>query len=421
LPARLLALALALGSGASGCQGGPLEPAVGTGFEPGGSGTATAPPAAPPNGPPNPSISAPEAGATFTYGTPINFRGSATDPEDGSIPDAALAWASDQDGSLGTGGSLTRSDLSVGEHAVTLRATDSHGTDASVSVQVVVLAPPPPPPPPPPTPSSSSPGFDIEIRYVGGTPTHSAAFSAAAARWEEIITGDVPDAAVDFAGGSCHGPIEETIDDLVIFVVVGPIDGLGGALGEAGPCLVRSGSKLPITGQLTLDSDDLEQAGELGVLADLVLHEMGHVLGFGTLWETLDLLEGAGQADPQFTGDQARQAFDGIGGGAYAGTAVPVEDSGGTGTRDGHWRESVFGTELMTGWLNVGALNRLSSVTAASLGDVGYDVDPAAADAFSLSLAAIARPRPAIWVGDDLSRAPVLAVDPAGRILKLEP
>ncbi len=255
---------------------------------------------------------------------------------------------------------------------------------------------------------------------MGGTPSYAPAFSAAAARWEEIITGDIPNIALNYDGGSCHEAVDETIDDLVIFVKVEPIDGAGGALGRAGPCLVRAGSRLPITGQLTLDEDDLNAAQGFGILEALVLHEMGHVLGFGTLWEGLGLIADAGSPDPYFTGSEAISAFDGIGGGGYAGVPVPVENTGGTGTRDGHWRESVFDSELLTGWINVGSSNPLSSVSAASLADAGYAVDTSAADGFSLSLALHIGPKRSIWVGADLSREPVLSVDPSGRILKLE-
>jgi leishmanolysin len=62
---------------------------------------------------------------------------------------------------------------------------------------------------------------------------------------------------------------------------------------------------------------------------------------------------------------------------------VPVENTGGPGTRDGHWRESVFRTELMTGF--VGQMgNPLSRVTVASFGDLGYQVDRDAAEEFDL-------------------------------------
>jgi len=316
---------------------------------------------------------------------------------------------------LGAGSSLARDDLSVGNHTVTLQATDSNGATASTSIGVTVETPPPPPPPPPP-----SPGFDIELRFVGGTPSYAPAFSAAAARWEEIITGDLPDVAFDYDGGSCHEAVEETIDDLVIFVKVEEIDGAGGALGQAGPCFIRMGSMIPITGQLTLDEDDLNEAQSLGILEALVLHEMGHVLGFGTLWPSLGLITDSGSPDPYFTGSEAVSAFDGIGGGAYAGVPVPVENAGGAGTRDGHWRESVFDSELLTGWINVGSSNPLSSVSAAALADAGYDVDTSAADGFSLSLALRIGPKSSVWVGNDLSREPVFSVDSSGRILKLE-
>jgi hypothetical protein len=255
---------------------------------------------------------------------------------------------------------------------------------------------------------------------VGGTPAYAPAFAAAAARWEEVITGDLPNVSLAYGGGSCHGAVDETVDDLIIFVKVESIDGVGGALGQAGPCFIRSNGGLPITGQLRLDEDDLNEAQGLGILEALVLHEMGHVLGFGTLWESQGLIADAGSPDPYFTGSEAKSAFNDIGGGAYAGTPVPVENTGGTGTRDGHWRESVFDAELLTGWLNVGSSNPLSSVSAASLADAGYAVDSSAADGFSLSLSLRIGPERSIWMGDDLSRAPVFSVDSSGRILELE-
>jgi hypothetical protein len=62
-----------------------------------------------------------------------------------------------------------------------------------------------------------------------------------------------------------------------------------------------------------------------------------------------------------------------------------VENTGGPGTRDVHWRERVFGSELLTGFVNR-APNPLSRVTAASLGDLGYQVDIDAADDFELPM-----------------------------------
>ncbi len=62
---------------------------------------------------------------------------------------------------------------------------------------------------------------------------------------------------------------------------------------------------------------------------------------------------------------------------------VPVANTGGPGTREGHWRESVFGNELMTGFLD-GGINPLSRVTVGALEDMGYEVNYDAADEFRL-------------------------------------
>src|SRR5438876_1519294 len=64
-------------------------------------------------------------------------------------------------------------------------------------------------------------------------------------------------------------------------------------------------------------------------------------------------------------------------------TPVPVENTGGPGTRNGHWRETVFRNELMSGFI-AGPGNPLSRVTAASLEDLGYVVDMDAAEAYAL-------------------------------------
>jgi hypothetical protein len=58
-----------------------------------------------------------------------------------------------------------------------------------------------------------------------------------------------------------------------------------------------------------------------------------------------------------------------------------VENTGGGGTRDVHWRESILTNELMTGFLNSG-VNPLSAITVASFRDEGYLTNDANADPF---------------------------------------
>jgi len=102
-----------------------------------------------------------------------------------------------------------------------------------------------------------------------------------------------------------------------------------------------------------------------------------------------------------------------------AGEKVPVENTGGAGTRDSHWRESVFDRELMTGFLDAGpAPQPISIVTLGSLWDMNYLVAYANADAFAWPAPPALRAGTAgtqIEMVDDVYRGPVYGVDPSGR------
>jgi subtilisin-like proprotein convertase family protein len=223
---------------------------------------------------------------------------------------------------------------------------------------------------------TTSSDFAINVRFLGGlTPTQRAVFDTAAARWSEIIIGDLPSVTVD-------GTV---IDDVVIDAQGVAIDGASGILGQAGPTRLRSGSGLPATGIMEFDIGDLAQLEASGGLMNVIIHEMGHVLGIGTLWRNRNLLVGGGSPNPIFTGMNAMREFAALVD-AAAPTPVPVANTGGQGTRDGHWRETVFGSELMTGFLNP-ALNPISRLTIASLEDLGYTVNYAAADPYVLPTA----------------------------------
>ena len=115
---------------------------------------------------------------------------------------------------------------------------------------------------------------------------------------------------------------------------------------------------------------------------------MAHVLGFGTLWGRLGLLQDSvsrGRGNPHFTGDSAVAAFARIGGERYtASELVPVQNLGGVGVWNGHWRDFVFCNELMTAFVDAGK-NPLSIVSLASMTDLGYEgVDLSAADGFTV-------------------------------------
>lgn len=230
-------------------------------------------------------------------------------------------------------------------------------------------------------------GFNIEVRYkVAPTTRQRQAFERAVFRWSRVIVGDQPNAQVTWEATTCFPALNEVMDDLVIYVDLSPIDGVGGTLGSAGPCLIRN-NNITVVGQIKLDNADLTNMETNNTLDDVILHEMGHVLGIGTLWGQFPgLLVGSvasGGTDPYFTGSNALAAFAAAGGGSYTGNPVPVENTGGPGTWDGHWRETILRTELMTGFIS-GVGNPLSTTTIASLWDLGYAVSMGAADPYSV-------------------------------------
>ncbi len=275
---------------------------------------------------------------------------------------------------------------------------------------------------------ASTAGYDVILRFVAlPTSNQLAAFNAAVTRWETIITADLPAINIVRPEGFCNSPlaINESVDDLLIVVRLEPIDGVGSVLGSAGPCLIRNPGSIPVLGSMRFDTADLANLEAGGNFGNVILHEMGHVLGIGTIWQTLGFLQNPSLpstpgADTHFTGPQALIGFNNIGGSTWTGgTKVPVENSqGGTGTRDSHWREGVLANELMTGFLNGGA-NPLSQLTIRSLQDLGYTVDVAQADPLTLALslrALRAGDDQGIELKDDIERHPILTVDRLGRV-----
>ncbi len=280
--------------------------------------------------------------------------------------------------------------------------------------------------------------YNIDVRYLTTvTPVQQEAFDSAKARWQRLIYGDVPDGLAIFPAGTC-GPgtpaINETIDDIIIYAQLDSIDGPGKVVGRANACLIRDPGFLTGLGVMHFDTADVAGLIAFGLFDEVILHEMGHVLGFGTVWDPppdgLGLIVGAGGADPHFVGAQAIAAFNSNGGAGYsAGAKVPLENcaspppgvSCGAGARDGHWRETTFANELMTGFVNSG-FNPLSVTSTASMGDLAYQVNYAASDPYTVvnPLGALrARPESTLQLVDDILRIPILVIDPRGRVVRV--
>lgn len=236
---------------------------------------------------------------------------------------------------------------------------------------------------------SGSGQFNITLHYSDSSLSSAqrSALSAAARRWSKVIVGDLPNITDDDG---------VAIDDLYVDAAARDIDGPGGVLAQASPSAFRDlsgpGGDLPYRGVVELDLADVSSLERSGRLQDVLTHEMAHVLGFGTMWEDNNLLRNAGSSNPRFTGPVATAQYNA--GFGRNESSVPVESEGGPGTHDTHWRESVFGKELLTGFIDSGA-NLISRVTVGSLADLGYVVDLAAAEAYS----APGRPPPAALPG----------------------
>lgn len=225
--------------------------------------------------------------------------------------------------------------------------------------------------------AAMTPAYTIEVRFLGGLNTaQKNAFKAAADRWASVIVGKLPAVRVD----------GEVIEGLLILAQGTSIDGAGGILGQAGPTHLRPAKAgkskfLPVKGTMSFDSADLKAMQKDGTLKDVITHEMGHVIGVGTVWAKKGLLKDAGESTVRFVGKNARTEFGKLKKSKAA--DVPVENTGGPGTADGHWRESVFRNELMSGFI-AAPNNPMSRMTVASLQDLGYDVDLSKAEPYKL-------------------------------------
>ncbi len=314
--------------------------------------------------------------------------------------------------------------VALGSAAVTVTATDPGGLEARSSLRVSVRG--------------AGPGFfDIELILVNEVdPPVQAAFDAAVEYWSAVLAAtelaDVPLSGDENLGclGITTRTGQKSVDDLLIVASARSIDGVGGTAAYAAVCGIRREGGLPFVGAMALDLDDAEWITR-GDLEEVILHEIAHVLGFGTLWERSGLLRNptafvlGRQLDTHFAGPLAVPAFDRVGGTVYKGEKVPVEAQLGFGSADTHWRDLVFDHELMTPTQNIGVADPLSAVTIQSLADLGYTVDVGLAEAYTLpGIAAedAAKSVGTIRYGDDTPRAPIIVVDHhTGRIVRTIP
>lgn len=235
--------------------------------------------------------------------------------------------------------------------------------------------------------------YHIDVRFVGPdmTDDQKAWFTNAAARIRGAVVGSLPPAPLVgfnvsyYCGVNGLPTLNETVNGVVIFASVAPIDGAGKILAEAGPCLFRNAvdGGATVVGMMIFDSADMDNMAKQGITQDVITHEMLHVVGVGTMWDARNVIIGERTVNSTFTGNAGKKGCVDNGGVTICAAGVPVENNGILGTADAHWRESIFGNELMTGYANVGGMP-FSAITVGSLGDLGYQVNLFAADAYRI-------------------------------------
>lgn len=236
----------------------------------------------------------------------------------------------------------------------------------------------------------------INLSFSGAmTPGQQQTFVDAAKFWNTVITGY--DLSYNWNGqAQAHG--------LTITASLPEIDGIGSVLGSAGPTSITYYDNNPLglpsvalqyatTGIMQFDAADVGVMVASKTFYGVVLHEMAHVIGFGTLWTTQTNLNSTvfnlyADGTGQYVGANAlsqwqsefNRPFD---------TFVPVELGGGSGTANGHWNENDGGypstgirsadtgmdlsNELMTGWASETFF--VSRATLGAIDDLGYTVD----------------------------------------------
>jgi hypothetical protein len=256
-----------------------------------------------------------------------------------------------------------------------------------------------------PGPTEVDSPFTLELIWLGTPPSAAirSSFDVAGNTIRATVTAPLTTVALpgtftnlSQCGLPGHPDVVRTnIRGLRIYAVVEPIDSVGGVLGSAGPCLIRA-NNIPALGVMRFDSFDVNALQSQGRLARVVLHEMLHVMGFGTVWADQVLIDTVtSPANARFLGENARAACAITNGGAVpCEFTVPVHSTDGEGSQYAHWRESTFGNELMTPFLGGGA-TPYSATTIQSLADLGYTVTTEVADTYTVPGASLMASEPA--------------------------
>ena len=232
------------------------------------------------------------------------------------------------------------------------------------------------------TPSAKSEDI-INVDTSGVASQYRFAFQQAEAFWDKTITG---------YSRKLPRFVRRQLGDINIVATTPFIDGAGGILGSAAPTRTvdfagyggKRGKSRAISisqeGIMNFDIADMDDLYQSGDLVDVVMHEMAHALGYGSLWAQNELLGTVDEVTQYRHDGYALERYRGESGNSNA-SFVPLEQDGGGGTALSHLDDDdpFFNpgngrSELMLGFLQPGT-QFVSETSKGIFADLWFVVD----------------------------------------------
>lgn len=235
------------------------------------------------------------------------------------------------------------------------------------------------------------------------TASERALFTDGIAFWDDIIVGHRDGVSRNFSLDVDTFSSPRNDDGLILLGSAGPRGVITSGVVEGA---TRGDGRFAIAQGGFAQFNVNDDAGPLSF--NTIVHEIGHTLGIGTLWQANNVYE-AGSGE--YTGAAGLAGFQAEFLGQQDATFVPVELDGGPGTANAHWNEGIFGStafgatgiltadgqdlgsEILTGRLGFNEPIFLSQLTVGSLVDIGFVVvpEPTTATVALFGLALLAR------------------------------
>jgi hypothetical protein len=266
-----------------------------------------------------------------------------------------IAWQWER----GTGSESIRHFLNSGNYFVQAMSYNNQTANYSLSTNFTVAA-------------SDNLRFDIQVNLANSLNGLNAnarnAIEQAAQFWEQVIShstfNGVHNLRIDVTGASLRG----------------------NTLAQASPRGYQRDANnryMPVTGAATINSNQFSTFNnDSNYLRDVMIHEFGHVLGIGTLWEERGR-NFVRRADGTYNSNTYAGWAYGELNGTFTQTAIPLTTGVVAGSDYSHWREQVFADEIMTHAIGSGG-SPLSQMSIASLRDIGWNVNYGASEPYSL-------------------------------------